>query len=453
MDEIKKNRVDNKEFSNFITPKKNKQEGMGGVDSTIVSSTDSLAFPVDSLKILPVDSLKIASSSDSLNFAADSLAMISDSLSSNNDSLAVVQLDTTAVTFIDAWRNVKVFRSDLQALCDSLVYTDLDSMARMYIDPVMWNEQRHQFTADSMQLVMKNNVLSKANLLSNAFIASQEDTLHYNQIKGTEMVAYFKDNDLYRFDALGGASMIFYLREDSLITMMNQKEGKIISARLKNREIERIKYIESLKNDAHPVFNLEIEKQRLKGFNWRGAERPLSRFELVDRRIKESQRESFKRRRFPNYPHSSTYFPEERERILEYKRISDSIRVAKALAKEQADNVFVADSVAMDSIYVDSLGVNVFRDTLETLQDSVNTSAEVDITTADNAEAISSDKEMGRKEMRKSKKLKRKEERKARRLSKRQERNQRKEQRIQEKRERKESRSKIKSLKKKKVAS
>ena len=62
------------------------------------------------------------------------------------------------------------------------------------------------------------------------------------------MVAYFKDNDLYRFDALGGASMIFYLREDSLITMMNQKEGKIISARLKNREIERIKYIESLKD-------------------------------------------------------------------------------------------------------------------------------------------------------------------------------------------------------------
>ena len=448
-----KNRVDNKEFSNFITPKKNKQEGMGGVDSTIVSSTDSLAFPVDSLKILPVDSLKIASSSDSLNFAADSLAMISDSLSSNNDSLAVVQLDTTAVTFIDAWRNVKVFRSDLQALCDSLVYTDLDSMARMYIDPVMWNEQRHQFTADSMQLVMKNNVLSKANLLSNAFIASQEDTLHYNQIKGTEMVAYFKDNDLYRFDALGGASMIFYLREDSLITMMNQKEGKIISARLKNREIERIKYIESLKNDAHPVFNLEIEKQRLKGFNWRGAERPLSRFELVDRRIKESQRESFKRRRFPNYPHSSTYFPEEGERILEYKRISDSIRVAKALAKEQADNVFVADSVAMDSIYVDSIGVNVFRDTLETLQDSVSTSAEVDITTADNGEAISSDKEMGRKEMRKAKKLKRREERKAKRLSKRQAREQRKEQRAHEKRERKESRSKIKSLKKKKVAS
>ena len=425
-----RNRVDNKNFSNFITPKKNnKEEEKVETDSLVVGS-DSLLFKTDSL-LFKTDSLLFKT--DSLSIGSDSLAFKGDSLMTSRDSLAVKQLDTTAVTFIEAWRNVKVFRSDLQALCDSLVYTSLDSMARMYIDPVMWNEQRHQFTSDSMQLVIKDNVLSKANLLSNAFIASQEDTLHYNQIKGTEMVAYFKDNDLYRFDALGGASMIFYLREDSLITIMNQKEGKIISARLKNREIERIKYIESLKNDAHPVFNLEIEKQRLKGFNWRGAERPLSRFELVDRAIKVTQRESFKRKRFPNYPHTATYFPQDRERILDYKRTSDSLRVARELAKLQERDTSVVDSIDVEERFVvDSSivrSVEPFRDSLDFVQDSLPSQSLGNELEYNNEGYVRQDDGKSAKEIRKAERIKRKEERKARRESKRQERILKKEQR------------------------
>ena len=256
--------------------------------------------------------------------AADSLA---------NTPVPPAQPDTTSVAFIDAWHKVKVYRNDLQALCDSLVYTGIDSMARMYIDPVMWNDVKHQFTADSMQIILKNNVLSKANLISNAFIASQEDSIHFNQIKGTEMVAYFKDNDLYRYDALGGASMIFYVEEDSTITMMNQKEGKIISASLQNREIQRIKYFENLKNNLIPTYNLPIEDQRLRGFIWRGDERPLSRKEVVDRDIKRSQRVDMAMKSFPDYPYAGKYFSTTRDSILQYKAYSDSLRFAKELAK------------------------------------------------------------------------------------------------------------------------
>ncbi len=256
------------------------------------------------------------------------------------DSTAVEPVkDTTAVAFIDAWNNVRVYRSDLQALCDSLVYTGVDSIARMYINPVMWNEGKHQFTADSMQLVMKDNVLDKANLITNAFVASQEDSVHFNQIKGAEMVAYFKDNDVYRYDALGGASMIFYLQEDSVITMMNQKEGKILSARIKDRQIQRIKYIENLQNDVLPVYNLPIDDQRLKGFNWRGDERPLNRYEVTAREIEKSQRKHFKAVPFPTYPFAKVYFEDTRDAIIKYKVQSDSLRAAaefeRAMANQQ----------------------------------------------------------------------------------------------------------------------
>ncbi|MBR5856986.1 MAG: hypothetical protein IKY70_06915 [Bacteroidales bacterium] len=403
--ESQQKRVDKKQFSNFITPKKNR--------------TDSLETSSDLSGI----------TSDSLVVLKDSLVAGADSLSLGRDSLEIKQLDTTAVAFIDAWHNVKVFRNDLQALCDSLVYTGLDSMARMYVNPVMWSELRHQFTSDSMQLIIKNNTLSKANLLSNAFIASQEDTLHYNQIKGTEMVAYFRDSDLYRFDALGGASMIFYLREDSLVTMMNQKEGKIISARLKNREIERIKYIESLKNDAYPVFNLPIENQRLKGFNWRGDERPSNRFEIVDRSIRKSKKETIKRRRFPNFPHSATYFPQEREAILAYKHKSDSLRLAKELAKMQMPDSVMTDSVTVEPVVKDSLVFEQLNDSISIVKDSLVKHDIIEESAVVEAEIISANDVRTAKEIRKAERLKRKNERKAKRLARKEQRTLKREQR------------------------
>ena len=272
------------------------------------------------------------------------LGAVKDSLAANSGQV-VEAPDSTSVVFIDAWNKVKVFKNDIQALCDSLVYTGLDSMARMYINPVMWNDVKHQFTADSIQIVMKDNVVSKANLISEAFIASQEDTVHFNQIKGAEMVAYFSNNDLVRYDALGGASMIFYVEEDSLITMMNQKEGKIISARLQDRKIQRIKYFENLKNNLLPTFALPVEEQRLRGFSWRGDERPLDRFVVSDRKIRESQREEIASSTFPDYPYAGVYFSDTRDSIMMYKAHVDSLRLAAQIADTPSDVAAPSDTL------------------------------------------------------------------------------------------------------------
>jgi hypothetical protein len=72
---------------------------------------------------------------DSLNTATDS-TMIADSLSVPQDTI-VVEKDTTKMGFLSAIRNVKIYRKDMQVLCDSLVYTDLDSLARLYKNPII----------------------------------------------------------------------------------------------------------------------------------------------------------------------------------------------------------------------------------------------------------------------------------------------------------------------------
>lgn len=256
------------------------------------------------------------------------------------DSIAALPKDTTKITFLNVHHHVKIYRSDLRAVCDSLVYTALDSIARFYKDPAMWNEDKNQFTADSIQMSVRNNAVYKANLIENAFIISQEDTVHYDQVKSTEMVAYFKENDVYRFDALGGASAVMFLKEkDSVITLMNQKECKILSAHIIDRKIQRIKYVEQLKSDVRPTYKLPVDQQRLRNFNWRIAEMPRSRFELTERKVRPSQRtdgnKSFlKEKKFPAYPQTRIYYPQSYEKITSIARSVNS-----RIEKENAQNL------------------------------------------------------------------------------------------------------------------
>lgn len=215
--------------------------------------------------------------------------------------------DTTTIRFVQGFHNVKMHRSNIQGLCDSLVFSSLDSMARLYGKPILWNEE-NQFTADSMQFVVSGKSLTKAELLSSAYVISKEDSVHFNQIKSTDIIGYFKKNDIYRFDALGGVSLMFFIEEDSLITTMNQKECRVMKGLIKDRKIQKIQYVQDVKSDAFPVYNLPINKQRLKGFNWSPEKRPKDRFAVCKRRIKLSEKAAALKEDKPIFPYTRKYF-------------------------------------------------------------------------------------------------------------------------------------------------
>ena len=231
----------------------------------------------------------------------------------------IMRHDTCSVTFVEAWHNIKLYGKDYQGVCDSLIYTGIDSIARLYIEPVLWSDAKNQFLSDSIFIQIRNDSLYKADFINNAFIITQEDTVHYNQIKSTEMMAYFKKNDIWRFDALGGASLIFYMEEDSTYTMINQKECKILSALIKERKIERIRYYDQLKSDLLPIYDLPINKQRLRGFKWLEERRPKSREEVMPRAIRSSQRRRLKAEPMPEFKQTSLYFPDSMQHIVEIK--------------------------------------------------------------------------------------------------------------------------------------
>ncbi|MBQ6300617.1 MAG: hypothetical protein IJK79_09640 [Bacteroidales bacterium] len=347
------------------------------LDSLVtVGLLDSLAAAPDSIRSSrqAVDSLI----SVALMPPDDSSAVAAaDSLSAPVDSLAAPPADSTLIRYVKAWNKVRMYRSDLQAACDSMVFTELDSIARLYGSPVLWNEVHNQLSADEMQLLMKDGSLDRGSMITNAWLISERDSVHYNQIKSTEMLGYFRDNKIYRFDALGGVSAIFYMVEDSVITTINVKESKSLTAALKDGTAQRMLYVESIKSDAYPVGELPVEKQRLKDFKWRGDERPVSRRSITQRRIRESERSKYETMRKPSYRETNKYFDNYMYKLFEKldaeKRAEQMRKQAEAdsLAALEAVSAALADSLSQMNARLIAEGIEPNQEIIDQIRDSM----------------------------------------------------------------------------------
>lgn len=344
--------------------------------AAISQDADTVVVKSDSVSVKP-DSLSVAT--DSLSMAAESLSMPTDSLAVNNDS--------TKVDFITALKNVKIYKSDFQIACDSLEYSGLDSLVRLYQKPLVWNEGRRQYSADSLYAVIRNNSLQKASLMSNAFIIVQEDSLCFDQIRAAEMLAYFDTTGaLTRFDALGDANAVFYLQEDSVYATVNKSEAKMLYATFKDGDLDRVYYFDTAKNDGYPVAQMTREERVLKGFNWLPDKRPRGKSDITPLTVRPSERRKYAARPKTVFTFTDKYFPGYMSGV--YKKIEkDKAEKAKREAarkeaealKANADStgiVNAVDSLSQALPQVDSLNnVTSPVDSLSSVTDSLSNNA------------------------------------------------------------------------------
>ena len=288
-------------------------------------------------------------------------------------------VDTSQISFIWATSRVKLFREDIQMSCDSLAYNDLDSLVRLYRDPLVFNEGNRQYAADSIYVVIKDRKADRARLMSNAFITTQEDTLCYDQIKGAEMMAYFDSTrTLRRFDALGGATALFFLTENDALATVNKVESKMLYALFDKGNLDKIYYFDSAKNDAYPVVQLPKDERYMKGFRWDPERKPRGPQDITPLVARKSQRTSYLSRPHAQFKETNVYFPGHINKIYKDIAYRDSMEVVKARqAKEKpAETTPVTPlSPADDSLRVelDSLGPIPPLDSLGTAKDSLGT--------------------------------------------------------------------------------
>lgn len=322
---------------------------------------------------------RLAHASDSLSHIADTLSHSADSLANAADSLTVAAdslsapKDSTKLNFITAIKNVKMFRKDIQLACDSLAYNDLDSLVRMYEKPFVWNEGNRQYSADSIYAVIKDRAMQKASLMSNAFIIVKEDSLCFDQIRATEMLAYFDTTGaLTRFDALGEANAVFYLQEDSVYATVNKSAAKMLSARFLNGELDKVYYFDAAKNDGYPVAQMTRDERVLKGFDWQIDACPRGKQDITPLSLRPSERSSYASRPRASFEYTDRYYPGYIPGIM--KQIREG-KVAKANAEARRKAAAQAKAAASDSLTVAGDSLSVAQDSLSlSPADSLGTS-------------------------------------------------------------------------------
>ena len=214
--------------------------------------------------------MKYISKTDTLYLHADTIVSITDTITENQDQ------DTVIYRIIKGFHHVKLFRHDLQTMCDSLVYNLYDSIITMYQTPVIWNNN-NQLTAKTIKLYTIENTVDMVEMLENAFIISEFDSLgHYNQIYGKNMVAYLDSNKITDIEVMSAANTIYYTDEDSIVTGMNQVSGENMHIIFnKKNKIDRIWFYKNPKGTLHPLTAIRRSNRYLDGFVWYSKHRPL----------------------------------------------------------------------------------------------------------------------------------------------------------------------------------
>lgn len=181
---------------------------------------------------------------------------------------------TDSSKILKAYYHVKMFNKDLQGSCDSLVYLVKDSVIELYKTPILWSQQ-HQLTAKQIKIYLRNDSIYKLYLNEIAFIISHEDSLLYNQIKGKNMIGYFKNNKLYKIDVKGNGQTIYYPKDNDEIIGVNKAESSDLTIYIDNDEVKKIVFFKKPNATLYPLNQINPNDFKLDYFKWYEYLRPL----------------------------------------------------------------------------------------------------------------------------------------------------------------------------------
>jgi lipopolysaccharide export system protein LptA len=202
-----------------------------------------------------------------------------DTLFLTADTLVSIESEDPARKRLLAYHHVRIYKSDLQGIADSVVYFGLDSLLVMYRSPALWSED-NQMTSDTIQVVMMNNTIDRIYLRPNAFVISQDSLRNFNQIKGRKMTAYLGERKIDRVLVEGnGESLYFALEEDkdsreALLKGMNRITCSDMTINFLHGQVNNITFYVRPDASFIPPHELESDQKRLKGFIWLARSRP-----------------------------------------------------------------------------------------------------------------------------------------------------------------------------------
>ena len=180
-----------------------------------------------------------------------------------------------------AYHDVRIYKSDLQALCDSLSYNSLDSMFRLFKEPIIWSDTS-QFTANHVRIQMANDAIDRIFMEENSFIVNTPDEIFFNQIKGRNSTAFFDSSELQNVRVVGNAESVYYaLDDEDAYIGVNKTVCSDMKIIFGNNEVEGIVFYDKPTANLYPMKEADHAGLEMPGFSWQIDRRPNNVEDLV----------------------------------------------------------------------------------------------------------------------------------------------------------------------------
>jgi lipopolysaccharide export system protein LptA len=287
----------------------NREESILTAPDTLQNKLPAILKPSSTDTIIPVtkDSLptKIANVKEDSSLIMDSTIiqrreekLDSLTIDSTREKVIVEQKDSSynlqnvkkdsanhsdSIRYFLAFHHVKIFNDSLQSICDSMFISSLDSVFRLYYDPVVWSGNT-QIAGDTLFLFTKNKEPLRLYVFESGIIVNRTREGFFNQMAGKTINGYFVNGKIDYMRVKGTQSeSIYYLQdEDSAYIGMNRATGDVIDLYFKNDDLKKVLFVNQIQGKMYPMNQIPEDQRRLKIFKWLDDKRPKNRAELFE---------------------------------------------------------------------------------------------------------------------------------------------------------------------------
>ena len=195
----------------------------------------------------------------------------------------VAATDTVRLRYFIGFHNVRIFSDSMQGRCDSIAYSQADSLMRMIYEPVVWSRQS-QITGDTILLYADSSSVRRLFIPNNALVVSRsgpQKAQMYDQVQGKTLTGHFEENALREVIVWPAAESIYFPTDKTGAYLgVNQAQGERMRILFRDGQMRRIIYEQDVRQTMTPLQQVNISTTRLSRFQWLEEKRPQSLAEL-----------------------------------------------------------------------------------------------------------------------------------------------------------------------------